>query len=148
MSEIKQESKPIGFAFRGIKTEQFAIIASQFNNNTPFSGGLQVKFGVNVQENTIAQFSKLTFEKEGKVIMIIEISCHFGIEPESLQSINNSDLNQVVLPREFASHLVAITVGASRGVLHSKVENTIFNQFLIPLVNTAEVVKEDVIIKY
>ena len=40
-----------------------------------------MKFGVNVQENTIAQFSKLTFEKEGKVIMIIEISCHFGIEP-------------------------------------------------------------------
>ena len=148
MSEIKQENKAIGFAFRGIKTEQFAIVENDFDNKTPVGGGLQVKFGVNVQECTVAQFSRFTFEQDGKPIMIIEVSCHFAIEPENFKSINNPELNQVVLPKEFAAHLVSITVGATRGVLHTKVENTIFNQFLIPLVNVTEVVREDVIIKY
>jgi len=148
MSDTKQESKPIAFAFIGVKTEQFAIIQNDFNNKAPVGGGLQVKFGVNVQENTVAQFSKFTFEQEGKPIMIIEVSCHFAIEPENFKSINNTELNQVVLPQEFAAHIVTITVGATRGVLHTKVENTIFNQFLIPLVNVTEVVTEDVIIKY
>ena len=148
MSEIKIGNKQIGFFLRGIKTEQYATLENDFNDKAPVGGGLQVKFGVNLQENTIAQFSKFLFEQEGKPIMVIEVSCHFGIEPESFKSIINTELKQVVLPQEFASHIVTITVGATRGILHSKVENTKYNQFIIPLVDVTEVIKEDAIIKY
>lgn len=40
-----------------------------------------------------------------------------------------------------------LTIGTARGVLHSKTENTTFNQFLLPTLNVNELVQKDVIFK-
>jgi hypothetical protein len=41
-----------------------------------------------------------------------------------------------------------ITVGTCRGILHAKTENTKFNQFLIPTINVAELIKEDSVFEF
>lgn len=40
-----------------------------------------------------------------------------------------------------------LTIGTTRGVLHSKTENTPFNSFLLPTLNVMELVKKDVVFK-
>ena len=40
-----------------------------------------------------------------------------------------------------------LTIGTTRGVLHSKTENTPFNSFLLPTLNVNELVKKDVVFK-
>ncbi|WP_262906606.1 hypothetical protein [Tenacibaculum finnmarkense] len=36
-----------------------------------------------------------------------------------------------------------ITVGTTRGVLHSKTDNTIFNEFILPTLNVSQMITED-----
>lgn len=39
--------------------------------------------------------------------------------------------------------MAVLAVGTTRGILHTNTENTPFNQFLIPAINVAQLVKED-----
>lgn len=38
-----------------------------------------------------------------------------------------------------------LTIGTTKGVLHSKTENTTFNHFVLPTLNGNELVKNDVV---
>ena len=56
----------------------------------------------------------------------------------------NKEKKELIVPKGFISHLVMISIGTTRGVLHSKTENTIYNKFLLPTINVNELIKEDV----
>jgi len=43
---------------------------------------------------------------------------------------------------------LVVTVGTARGVLHNKTENTVFNRFIIPLLDATALIKEDVKLEY
>ena len=49
------------------------------------------------------------------------------------------------LPSGFVCHLAMLAIGTARGVLHAKTENTLFNKYLIPTINVAELIKDDII---
>jgi hypothetical protein len=49
----------------------------------------------------------------------------------------------LTIPKGFLAHLAMISVGTARGILHCKTENTIFNNFVLPLVNVASMIPED-----
>lgn len=58
----------------------------------------------------------------------------------SFEDVKNSELT---IPKNFISHLVMLSIGSTRGVLHAKTENTMFNKFLLPTINVNELIKED-----
>jgi hypothetical protein len=80
--------------------------------------------------------------------LIIEIANHFKIHSENYASMVNDETKTITIPSSFAAHLVLLTIGTTRGVLYSKLENTIFNKFLIPTINLTELITESVVIKY
>ncbi len=145
---MKQEIKPIGFILRGIKTEQFAIIDTNFKEGEPSNAGFEIKYAASIEERVIIPIVKFTFEQNNIPFLILEVSCHFEIEEAGFTSIHNADLKQIRIPLDFAMHITMLTVGTARGVLHAKTESTVFSQFLIPAINLTEIVKEDVVIAY
>jgi hypothetical protein len=54
------------------------------------------------------------------------------------------DGSKIVIPRNTALHLAAITYSTTRGVLHAKTENTPANQLFLPLTNLENIITEDV----
>lgn len=46
------------------------------------------------------------------------------------------------------AHLTTITTGTLGGIVHAKTENTPYNRFVMPLVNIAEIIKDDIVIPY
>lgn len=73
---------------------------------------------------------------------ILEIANHFQIDENSWKSFEIKD-GKLILPQGFATHLLVFTLGTLRGVLHAKTENTEFNKYFLPTINTTEMIQGD-----
>ena len=138
-----KNSDSIKFTLHKITTEQFAIIADPPANDDKVSFKTDFTFGCNMEEKAIGVFLKISFENDSNPFLLVEAGCHFLIEDISWESIFFMDKNKLVLPKGFASHLLMICMGTTRGILHSKTENTRLNNYYLPLVNVSEMIKSD-----
>lgn len=133
----------IGFALIKVTTEQFAIIESNFENGSEIKLHINFRFAADFKQKVVAVFNSFTFETNDKQFLLIEAGCHFVITPESWEKMFDSTLNKLVVPKGFLHHMAMLTVGTCRGILHVKTENTRFNQYHIPTINVAELIKKD-----
>lgn len=138
------------FKLEKIETEQFAVIEDNFNkDNKTIQLALSHTFGTNISEKIIAVKVNIKFFSEQNPFLVLEISCMFKIEDlswEKIHSTNSEDL--LIVPKNLATHLLVITIGTARGVLHSKTENTKYNKFFLPTLDVSETINEDVIINF
>lgn len=133
----------INFNLLKIQTEQFAIFEENFNKNEIVNLNTNLSFGLNFDDNVFLVTPKYTFEIQGKPFMTIQISCFFKIEDATWNSFKKK--KQIIFPKDFVAHMTMITVGTSRGVLHTKTEGTVFNEFILPPINVTEMIAEDVV---
>lgn len=144
---MAKELKPIRFSLIKVNTEQFAIVGDIPKKDDIINFSTNFNFGINKELKQIGAFAKFSFVKSDVPFLIIEASCHFRILEEDWTKLINEEDASIKLPKDFASHLLMITVGTVRGILHSKTENTPFNIYSIPLLNVADVVKSDIVLK-
>jgi hypothetical protein len=136
----------ISFKLHSIKTEQFAIIEDIYNETDSVQLESNYRFGSYVTEKIVAVLVNYKFKTTQGVFLTIEVGCMFGIKPDSWDSIYNVEKLELILPKAIATHLLVLTIGTARGVLHAKTENTPYNRFLLPTLNVNESIKEDVVI--
>ena len=144
---MAEEANKIGFALKRITTEQFAIIESAFNDGKIFDLKADLRFGINFENKIISVVFSTNFIQEKSPFLIIEVGCHFKISEEAWDSFYNQNKTKMIVPRSLIGHLTMLTVGTTRGVLHSKTENTTFNNYLLPTLNVNKMVKKDVVFK-
>jgi hypothetical protein len=142
---MASKNKGVGFALQGIKTEQFAILPENFSDTEKQSITTGLSFSINIEKRIVAVISSVEFHNEDKVFVKLVLSAHFNIEEKSWKSFSSSDNNNIIVPKGLLSHLSAITVSTSRGVLFAKLEGTQFSKHLMPLVNVASMIKEDAV---
>jgi len=143
MENVK--NKQIGFQLINITTEQFATIPDAFDKSIKeITFSVNIDFGVNKEERVIASVVKIQFEQKKSTFLIIEISNHYNIEQSGWDEMNKDDKNKLIIPKDFATHLLILTIGTLRGVLHAKTENTEFNQFVLPTLNISELIQSDI----
>lgn len=131
-----------GFNLEKINTEQFAIIESSYDNsNNEIGLETSLKFGTNNEESAIVSIAKFQFKQNEKPFLVIEASCEFSIAKEAWLQFSKTD--KIIIPKGFLAHLAMITVGTTRGILHSKTDNTEFNEFVLPTINVKELINED-----
>jgi hypothetical protein len=142
-----ENQEQISFGLRKITTQQFAVIESAFDqkdDNIELGTGL--RFGFSLDKKVIIVFLSINFNQNKNPFLILEIGCYFEIVNNQWDNLYNSEINEIKLPMALARHLVMLSVGTIRGVLHAKTENTIFNKFFLPTINVNELVLNDVII--
>ena len=100
-----------------------------------------MKFGTSTEDSAVISIIKFQFEQKEKPFLIIEVSCEFSIEEDKWGEFSNG--KTIHIPKGFLAHLAMITVGTTRGVLHSKTDNTKFNEFILPTLNVSEMITED-----
>ncbi|HSD07644.1 hypothetical protein [Flavobacterium sp.] len=131
----------IGFALAAIKTEQFALFEENFSSKKEANITTSLEFKINTDQKLIGVFATFTFEQAKKTFIKIQVSCHFKIEPEAWTSFLKD--SNVIFPKNFISHLTMLTIGTSRGILHSRTEGTEFNKFILPTINVNQLVDKD-----
>lgn len=140
MSEMKQ----ISFTLGNIHTEQFAMFEdalAEHNGTGEIQNTGNVSVGGNPTNRVIAISVMSDFKMEDTIVMTIKVVTTFQIEATSWNALMDNQI--VTLPRDFIIHLESIALSATRGVLAAKTEGTLFSGYMIPLVNMADLVKED-----
>ncbi len=127
-----------------IDTPQFAIINDgEFNN--PLQIDFEINFAIDNNLSAIKNTLKVVYMNANEPVMQLVIDCCYAISPDSWKEITASD-KSIVAPAGFLQHLTALTIGVTRGVLHSKTEGTNLNKFSLPLIDISEIVKNDMVI--
>lgn len=138
--------KQIGFKIAGIKTDQFAVIEDNFVDRKKNNLITDLEFKANKETHQIVASATFTFKSAKKPFLILQISCHFIVSDESWNNCLQG--STATFPKDFMTHLVVLTVGTARGILHSKTEGTAFNRFLLPTINVNELVTEDIMFTF
>ena len=136
----------LGFAFVGIKTDQFAIIDEAYKKTGPLKITTNLSFGINEADKTVAVEVGFDFFKKDTPFLKIGVQAFFEITKDGWETLYKKDEKQVVIPKKLLSHLTVLTIGTTRGILHAKTEGTPYNSIILPTVNVNELVTEDVVI--
>ena len=134
-------SKPIGFVFSNIVTEQFATIEENYTEGKEINISTRLRLGKHDDDKEVAVFTLFKFEIEKQPFIIIETGCRFKIEQSAWNSFIHED--KMIIPQGFIIHLAMLAIGTVRGILHAKTEGTIFNRFVLPTIDVTGLVKED-----
>jgi hypothetical protein len=132
----------ISFSLLEIKTDQFALFEENHIENGKIRLSTNLTFGFNPDESVFLISVKYIFEMRKKPFMTIQASCFFMIDKEALKDFKN--INKTIFPKGFVAHMAMITVGTSRGILHTKTEGTIFNKYILPTIDVAQLIPEDI----
>lgn len=135
---------PVYFDLHRIQTVQFAISDECVQATDKVDLTTSLRFGVNKEKRMVAVFSKFQFIKEHIPFIQIELMCEFEIKEESWACISDSTTPKIVLPKNTVQHLTMLTIGTTRGALHTKTEGTCFNHFKIPLIDVSRILTSDV----
>jgi len=138
----------VNFLLKRISTEQFAILEENFQPKRDVNLELGLGFRYSIEERMIGVFLKIKFLQKKAAFLVLEVGCHFEIDQEAWDHFLDKDKTAIVIERGFACHIAMITVGTARGVLHSKIENTEFNNFLLPTINVDGLIKDDVVLEF
>lgn len=141
------ENTKINFGLHKVTTEQFAIVSEFPKEDKEITLNTAYRFVTDIEHRAIATFLKVSFDKIDSPFLIIETGNHFIIEDKSWEKIYNEENKELIIPKGFASHLLMISMGTARGILHCKTENTPYNKYLLPLMNVADMVKSKIQIK-
>lgn len=133
----------ISFSISEIKTEQFAIFEENHIENDKINLSTSLTFGLNPEENIFTTSTKYTFEVKSKPFLALQVTCFFKIDDDAIQEFEND--NKLIFPKGFVAHMAMITVGTSRGILHTKTEGTPFNKYILPTVNVSKMISEDIV---
>lgn len=143
---MENNKKEIEFSIKGIKTEQFALFEENHLDKGKINLETNLSYGLNTEERDFVISMKFTFEMKKKPFITIQVNCNFEI---GIESFNDLIVNEeIVIPSSFIAHMAMITVGTSRGILHAKTEGTIFNKYILPTLNVAQMVPEDAIFDF
>ncbi len=134
----------IGFTLKRLSTEQFAIIDNLYVEGKNIEMKSSVRFGIDSSNKMIAVFFNVSFFQDIAPFLILETCSHFHILDDSWASFENQEKKELQIPKGFISHLVMLSIGSTRGVLHSKTENSIYNKFLLPTINVNDLIKGDI----
>lgn len=144
---MKNSKDQIGFSLQKVTTEQFAILDDSYKDGDDIQLGTNLKFGINEEKHLIVVILSVQFTQKDKPFLKLDAACHFNINDSSWNEFLNADNHEIVFPKGFIGHLVMLTIGTTRGILHSKTENTPFNKFLLPTINVNDIIKSDLVMK-
>ena len=144
LKDKRMDKKELTYKFeiQEIQTVEFATLTKSIDPDKIIRLDSNLQFGIYPEVNGIVCEITIELYEEEKMILKLVTNCNFIVENNSWEKLKTEE-NKISLPKGFLSHLATISMGTTRGILHTKTENTIFNHFTLPLINVKEMIQED-----
>jgi hypothetical protein len=136
---------PVPFTLKGIKTIEFATLADSYKEGETVNIDNSIDFGIHQQEHSLLVQYGVTLKSAETPFAILKIACYFEVDPQAFEKFRNEEQSKVIVPKDLFTHMFVLTVGTARGVLHAKLEGTRFSQFILPTLDTSQIIQEDVV---
>ena len=138
----KSNTNKVGFLLSNIKTIQFATIESAYEKGRSGDLRLRFNFGIPEEKKWLACDADVEFLMNDQPFVVIKVRCEFAIESSAWDSFVDSEKNMITFPEGFLRHLAVLTIGTTRGVLHAKLEDTLFDQMILPTVDIVDLIEQ------
>lgn len=139
------EKNKVEFKLIDITIEEFAVIEESFpSKDDKISISLATNVKIDPDKHVIGVFAKFQFFNQNSPFMISEIGCHFKLKKENWEEFLNED-GTITLHKNFMSHLLVLTVGTSRGVIHARRPEEL-RGLILPTIDVSKHFPEDVTI--
>lgn len=139
-----EEEKKIEFQLIGIKTVEFATFENDFVADGEFMVNTNLNYSFHVEDKVVIVNAKFIYLCNGKPVIVIAVNFYFNLRQWD-EYYNETEKTLTVL-KNLAQHIAVITIGTTRGILHTKTEGTLLNSLLLPSINVLELVPNDIII--
>lgn len=136
--------KTLEYFISEIKTNQFAI----FENETVAEGEKSVNssfsYGIDPVEKKFSCIVDILFRQTETPLIKIQTEAVYIMSDESFSEL--LDDNRFVMPEKIVIHFTDLLIGATRGILASKLESTPFRQLILPEIRLNEIVTTPLVI--
>ena len=133
----------IQFSFIKIDVPQFAILVEEAVSG-PFGISSEVKFAIG-GNNIIRCTLKIVYLKETRPITQLVVDTFFAVEETCWKALEKD--GKTVVPAGFLQHLAALTLSTARGIQYAKTAEIGISNYIIPLTNLTEIIKDDLVIE-
>lgn len=136
------EKEQISFTMNRIITEQFATFADAIPfDNSQIQFGVNFGFNANIAKNELGCKVIIAINNGQMPLVKLDVCCVYAIKPADWEKLKQGDT--MIIDKGFLSYLAMQTIGTARGILHAKTEDTAFNIYIIPPINTQDVIKNN-----
>jgi hypothetical protein len=143
---MEENTKGVGFKLIRIQTKEFASFKENFTSES-LSISINLSVGVDNKNHALALTPSFTFlSEENKPILKISASCEFAIIPDKWKDFITG--KSIIIPESLLKHLLMITIGTVRGILHARTENTDLNRVLLPTISVNELINKDHVVNF
>ncbi len=131
----------VKFRMTGVVIDQFAILADEYEKVKEWQVDVDLTSSFSLDPLEAAIKMKFLFKHQDTKILVLELTCRFKIDGADDFEVKDG---KMIVPSEFVAHLAMHTVGTARGVLVCKTEGTPYNQYILPPINVADMLTNDV----
>jgi|SRR5690606_2463194 len=136
----------LGYALNGLRTKSFAIIEKAYKKNGEAIFFAEIGFGLDIDNHVVTCNTRFSFEKKkDQPFLILEVQAIFEIKESDFLSKMKQDDGTYLVTKVLAINFAILTISSARGILHSRTEGTVFNEFLLPPMDIDGLIEEDVI---
>jgi hypothetical protein len=135
----------IRFNWAKITTDEFAVV-EKYDPAVATDITIHIGFDAEPVDRQVALQVKGVFNQQEKVCLVLAVTCIFILSPEDWATVYDKEQKVVTIDVPLALHLASLSLSTLRGVLHAKTEGLPINNFVLPPINVAEMVKEKVVI--
>lgn len=136
----------IGFNLSKVVAERFDVFEQLFDEKQDnITLNTVLNTGFNPQNHELAFSIEVQFQQGENVFIIAQITHYYHFEKELLIKLHLNQ-NSIKLQKDFAKHLIVLTIGSLRGYLKAKLEDSKLSLLHLPLIEIKKLVDKDLIV--
>lgn len=141
-----EERKPIRFVISKIEEEKFFITDNFPENRDSLKLSTGIVFNFNVADHVIAPTITFVYKNDENVLFELTARCEFTLDTESWEAFK--DTKGTLIPVSFLQYLAFNAISTIRGIVFCRTRNTPLADFVIPMINVENIVKENILIPF
>lgn len=141
---MEQKPKQIQVRFRltDIKQLQFVNLTDQWPEGEMQIGN-QLQFSSETEKRIIHCTASFEFKKNDITQLMLTVRSSFEFEREGWSAMYQLQGDRWVVPAGLVQHLADVTIGAARGILAVRSEETGLPKLMLPLLNPSQMIKDN-----
>lgn len=132
----------IAYRISHIDTIQFATFPDNFINGKDVVINTSCGYNVKSDINQVRNIVEVSYNQNDKLLLVAQIACYFSIAEDGMEAI----IKEGRIPVDFLRYMGSLSIGVMRGVIHAKTEGTVLNPIVMPPVDLADTIKDDLIL--
>lgn len=138
-------SGAINYLLSSVTVDHMNVDETPKADEKEFSINIEMGYLLHKEQHAIACVLNYVIDTAENTLLKFKMTCVYTIEPSDWDTlIKNS---QLTISSFFANHLGVVTGGIAGGILHEKLENSIFRLHPMALINADDLPDEDITFK-